>query len=132
MKYFQVVYCHVNKTSWQYTALYTSYSYVLDGEIKAITANLCLMVRTCGDTPAALIVCQTPSGRHQHVAQCCRNTLPSFSMCLCKQKVCLGLNKSKNSEKKVMIWGIHYFITKIKTKIDVIPRSRFNFVQMQY
>ena len=25
-----------------------------------------------------------------------------------------------------MIWGIHYFITKLKTKIDVIPRSCFN------
>ena len=26
-----------------------------------------------------------------------------------------------------MIWGIHYFITKLKKKIDVIPRSCFNF-----
>ena len=25
-----------------------------------------------------------------------------------------------------MIWGIHYFIIKLKTKIDVIPRSCFN------
>ena len=25
-----------------------------------------------------------------------------------------------------MIWGIHYFITKLKTKFDVIPRSCFN------
>ena len=25
-----------------------------------------------------------------------------------------------------MICGIHYFITKLKTKIDVIPRSSFN------
>ena len=25
-----------------------------------------------------------------------------------------------------MIWGIHYFITKQKTKIDVFPRSCFN------
>ena len=34
--------------------------------------------------------------------------------------------KSKNCEKnKIMIWGIHYFITKLKTKIDVIPRSCF-------
>ena len=34
--------------------------------------------------------------------------------------------KSKNSEKnEIMIWGIHYFITKLKTKIDVILRSRF-------
>ena len=32
------------------------------------------------------------------------------------------LIKTKNSEKnKIMIWGIHYFITKLKTKIDVIP-----------
>ena len=37
--YLQVVYCHVNKTSQQYTALYTTYSHVLDGEIKAIAAN---------------------------------------------------------------------------------------------
>ena len=37
--YFQVVYCHVNKTSQQYTGLYTTYSHVLDGEIKAIAAN---------------------------------------------------------------------------------------------
>ena len=35
--------------------------------------------------------------------------------------------KSKNYEKNyIMIWGIPYFITKIKTKIDVIPKSRFN------
>ena len=34
---------------------------------------------------------------------------------------------SKNSEKyKIMICGIHYFITKLKTKIYVIPRNRFN------
>ena len=29
----------VNKTSQQYTGLYTTYSHVLDGEIKAIAAN---------------------------------------------------------------------------------------------
>ena len=33
------IYCHVNKTSQQYTGLYTTYSHVLDGEIKAIAAN---------------------------------------------------------------------------------------------
>ena len=34
--------------------------------------------------------------------------------------------KSKNPEKnKIMILGIHYFITKLKTKIDVIPRGCF-------
>ena len=27
-----------------------------------------------------------------------------------------------------MIWGIHYFITNLKTKIDVIPRSCFNHI----
>ena len=27
-----------------------------------------------------------------------------------------------------MIWGIHYFITKLKTKIDVIPRGCFNYI----
>ena len=26
-----------------------------------------------------------------------------------------------------MSWGIHYFITKLKTKIDDIPMSRFNY-----
>ena len=68
----------------------------------------------------------------------CRNIQPSFGQCLCIQKVCLGFKrfhrnvnikyfkKSKNSEKnKIMIWGIHYFITKLKTKIDVIPRNCF-------
>ena len=25
-----------------------------------------------------------------------------------------------------MIWGIHYVITKLKTKIDVIPRAALN------
>ena len=34
----------------------------------------------------------------------------------------------KNKKNKIMIWGIHYFITKLKTKIDVIPRSCFNFI----
>ena len=46
--YFQVVYCHVNKTSQQYTTLYTTYSHVLEGKIKAIAANWCLIVRTQG------------------------------------------------------------------------------------
>ena len=41
--YLQVVYCHVNKTSQQYTELYTTYSHVLDGEFKAIAANLPLI-----------------------------------------------------------------------------------------
>ena len=32
--------------------------------------------------------------------------------------------KSKNFEKnKILIWGIHYFITKLKTKIDIIPAA---------
>ena len=92
-----------------------------------------------GDTPAALIVCPTLGRRHQHVTHCCRNIQPSFSKCLGIQKVCLGFKrihrnvdkkyfkKSKNSEKnKIMICGIHYFITKLKTKIDVILGSRFN------
>ena len=35
-----------------------------------------------------------------------------------------------NQKKKIMILGIHYFITKLKTKIDVIPRSRFNLYRM--
>ena len=47
---------HVNKSQ-QCTSLYTTYSHVLDGDIKAIAANWCLIVRTWGDTPATLIVC---------------------------------------------------------------------------
>ena len=34
------------------------------------------------------------------------------------------LKKSKNSEQKNIICGIHYFITKLKKKIDVIILSR--------
>ena len=34
------------ETSQQYTALYTTYSHVLDGKIKIITTNWCLIVRT--------------------------------------------------------------------------------------
>ena len=34
--------------SQQYTALYTTYSYVLHGEIQAIAANECLIVTTWG------------------------------------------------------------------------------------
>ena len=128
----------MNKTSQQYTALFTTYSHILDGKIKAIAANWCLLVRTWGETPAALIVCPTLGRRHQHVAQCCRNIQPSFSKYLGIQKVCLGFKrlhrnvykkyflKSEKSEKnKIMISGIHYFVTKLKTKIDVIPRSCF-------
>ena len=29
-----------------------------------------------------------------------------------------------------MIWGIHYFTTKLKTKIDVIPRGCFKWLKM--
>ena len=81
------IYCHVNKTSQQYTTFYTTYSHVLDGEIKTISANWCLIVRTWGDTPATLIVCPMLGRRNQHVAQCCRNIQPSFSKCLGIQKV---------------------------------------------
>ena len=34
--YFQVVYCHVNKTSQQYSALYITYSHVSDGKIRSL------------------------------------------------------------------------------------------------
>ena len=134
-----------NKTTQRYTALYTTYSHVLDGEIRAIAANVCLIVRTRGDTTATLIVCPKLGRRHQQVAQCCRNIQSSFSKCLGIQKVCLGFKrfhknidkkyffKSKNSQKnRIMIWGIHYFITKLKTKIDVIPRSCFKTYQTIY
>ena len=87
------LYCHVNKTSQQYTALYTTFSHALDGEIRTIAANWCLVVRTWGDTPATLIVCPTLGRRHQHVAQCCRNIQPSFGKCLGIQKVCLGFKR---------------------------------------
>ena len=43
------------------------------------------------------------------------------------------LKKSKKSEKnKIMIWRIHYFITKIKTKNYVIPTSCFNVTLVLY
>ena len=68
--------------------------------------------------------------RHQHVAQCCRNIQSFFSKCLCIQRVCLGFKRfHRNIDKNIcniMIWRIHYFITKLKTKIDVIPRGPFN------
>ena len=32
----------------------------------------------------------------------------------------------KTEKNKIMIWGIRSFITKLKAKIDVIPRSWFN------
>ena len=84
-----------------YTALYTTYSHVLDGEIKAIAANWCLIVRTWGNTPAALIVWPTLGRWHQHVAQCCRNIHPSFRKCLGIQKVCLGFKRiHRNIDKK--------------------------------
>ena len=66
---FQVVYCHVNKTSKQYSALYITYSHVSDGKIRAVAANWCLIVRTREDTSAALIVYPTLGRYHQHVAQ---------------------------------------------------------------
>ena len=133
MLYFQVVYCHVNKTSQQYLALYITYSHVSDGKIKAVAANWCLVVRTREDTPAALIVYPTLGRCHQHVAQCCENIRSSFrytkkfvwvtSACIemlitniCKHIQILKKNKN-------MIRGIHYFSTEIKKKIDVIPRS---------
>ena len=76
--YFEVVYCHVNKISQQYSALYITYSDVSDGKIRAVAANWCLMVRTRVDTPAARIVYPTLGRCHQHVAQCCENIQSSF------------------------------------------------------
>ena len=37
-----------------------------------------------------------------------------------------------NVKNEIMIWGIHYFITKLKKKIDVIPRGPFNYVLFKY
>ena len=73
-----VVYCHVNKTSQQYSALQITYSHASDGKIKPVAANWCLIVRTREDTPAALIVYPTLGRCHQHVAQCCENIQSSF------------------------------------------------------
>ena len=121
-----MVYCHVNKTSQQYTAVYTTYSHVLDGKIKAIAANWCLIVRTWGgDTPATLIVCPTLGRQHQHAAQWYRNIQTYVSKCLGIQKVCLvfkrlhrNILKIRKTEKnKIMICGIHYFIIKLKRKM---------------
>ena len=86
-----------------------------------------------GDTPATLIVCPTLCRRHQNVAQFCRNIQPYFSKCLGIENVCLGfkrIHRNVNKKyffksKKIIIWGKHYFITKLKTEIDVIPRSCF-------
>ena len=90
------------QASQQYTALvYTTYSHVLDGEINAIAANWCFIVRTWG-IQLQLIVCPTLGRRHQHVAQCCRNIQPSFSKCLGIQKVCLGFRRiHRNVDKKI-------------------------------
>ena len=41
------------------------------------------------------------------------------------KKFFLNLKTLKN---KIISCGIHYFITKLKTKIDVIPRSRFKWM----
>ena len=75
-----------------------------------------------------------------NIAKCCRNIQPSISRSLGIQTIYLGFpriqrnvdkqyfKKSKNSERnKIMICGIHCFTTKLKTKIYVIPRSRFNY-----
>ena len=131
--------CKQNKSA-IYTALFTTYSHVLDSKIKAITANWCLLVRTWGDTPATLIVCPT----HHHVAQCCRNIQPSFSKYLDIQKVCLGFKrlhrnvdkkyffKSKKSEKKNHDLGYTLLHYKTKNENDVIPRSCFNLFINKY
>ena len=82
-----------------------------------------------GRSHTAPIVCSTLGRGHQHVAQSCRNIQTSFTRCLGIQKVCLCFQRihrnnvkkyffySKNSEKnKIMICGIHYFITKIENE----------------
>ena len=92
--------CKQNKSA-KYSTLHHIYSHVLEGVIIAIAANWCLVVRTWGDTPAAVIVCPTLVRRHQHLAQCCRNIPPSFSKCLGIKKVCLGFKRfHRNVDKK--------------------------------
>ena len=93
-----------------------------------------LIVRIWGNTPAALIICPTLGRRHQHVAQCCGNIQPSFRYT--SSLFALSLDSWKCWLKYFFIWkfwknknmicGIHYFFTKLKTKIDAIPRSCFN------
>ena len=65
------------------------------------------------------------------------NAVLAFNHALGQYTVCLGYcwilinvdkniwKKLKTEKNKIMICGIHYFITKLKTKIDVILRSRF-------
>ena len=109
-----------------------TYSHVLNGEIKAITANWCLVDRTWGDTPAALIVCPTLGRRHHHVAQCCRNIQSPLASVYVYKKIVWVLsefiemlikNILKKLKNEIMIWGIHYFITKQKTKNECHPKE---------
>ena len=69
--------CKQNKSA-IYLALYITYSHVSDGNIRAVAANWCLIVRTREYIPAALIVYPTLGRCHQHVAQCFENIQSSF------------------------------------------------------
>ena len=78
--------CKQNKS-----AIYSTLHHIfprLGRKIKAIAANWCLIVRTWGDTPAALMVCSTLGRRHQLVAQCCATIQPSFRRTHCMFGLC--------------------------------------------
>ena len=130
-------YHNIDRKYWHLRRHYQSNHHIVTSITAAL--NWCGNRLIRGGSPAAPNTCSTLGRRHQHVAQFCRNIQTSFSMCLCIQKVCLVYSrihknvikkyffKSKNSEKNnIMICGMYYFITKLKTKIDVIPRSCFN------
>ena len=92
--------CKQNKS-----AIYSTFHHIfprLGRKIKANVANWCLIVRTCGDTPAALIVCPTLGRRYYDVAQCHRSIQPSFSKCSGIQKVCLCFKRiHRNADKNI-------------------------------
>ena len=78
--------CKQNKQ--QNTAIYTTYSHVLDGKLKAIAANWCQDMGHLHGTPAALMVCSTLGRRHQLVTQCCASIQPSFRRTHCMFGFC--------------------------------------------
>ena len=122
------IYFHVNKTSQQYIALYTTYSHVLDGEIKAIATNWCLIVSTWGIHLQHWLSAQRWADGINMWANAVGTFNPPLASVQAYKKFVWVLSrfiqmliKSKNSEKnKIMNWGIHYFVTKLKTKIEAL------------
>ena len=134
--YANVLYCHVHKTTRQYTALYTTYSHVLDSRIKAVAANWCLIVRTWGGGGVRLQLWLS--------AQCWANGINIWPNAVGISNRPLGIQKfvwvntefievlikKKNLNQKILktikhdLW-IHFFIRWLKNKIYVIPQSSF-------